>query len=50
MGLRDYEKHFGIVAKRIEGKGELELAFDLRDFEALLLGEGTGKGRENAEG
>ena len=50
VGLKDHEKHFGIVAKRIEGKGELELAFDLRDFEALLLGEGTGKGRENAKG
>lgn len=36
VGLKDYEKRFGIVAKGIEGKGKLELAFDLGDFRELL--------------
>ncbi|HDZ36486.1 MAG TPA: ATP-binding protein [Thermococcus sp.] len=36
VGLEDYEKHFGIIAKRIEGKENLELAFDLRDFENTI--------------
>ena len=36
MGLRDYEEHFGIVAKRIKGKENLGLAFDLEDFEKVF--------------
>ncbi|WP_297523097.1 ATP-binding protein [Thermococcus sp.] len=36
IGLKDYEKHFGIVAKRIEGKENLRLAFDLGDFERVF--------------
>ncbi len=50
VGLKDYEKHFGIVARRIEGKENLGLAFDLRDFEALLLEERTGERKENVKG
>ncbi|WP_457753080.1 ATP-binding protein [Thermococcus sp.] len=41
VGLKDYEKHFGIIAKRIEGKEDLELAFDLRDFKRVLSSEKT---------
>ncbi|WP_456366455.1 ATP-binding protein [Thermococcus sp.] len=36
VGLKDYEKHFGIVAKGIEGKENLGLAFDLKGFERVF--------------
>ncbi|WP_456369051.1 ATP-binding protein [Thermococcus sp.] len=36
IGLKDYEKHFGIVAKGIKGKENLGLAFDLEDFEKVF--------------
>ena len=32
VGLDGWEKHYGIVAKEIEGKEELRLAWDLKDF------------------
>ena len=50
MGLEDYEKHFEIVARSIDGKENLGLVFDLRDFEALLLGKGTGERKGNVKG
>ena len=43
VGLRDYEKHFGIIAKTIGRKEELELAFDLEDFGRLLSSGGLRK-------
>ncbi|NJE46115.1 ATP-binding protein [Thermococcus sp. GR7] len=36
VGLEDYEKHFGVIGKKIEGKENFELAFDLRDFESIF--------------
>ncbi len=36
VGLEDYEKHYGIIAKRIEGKENLGLAFDLGDFDEVF--------------
>ncbi len=36
VGLEDYEKHFGIVAKRIKCKKNLGLAFDLKSFEKVF--------------
>ncbi|QDA30437.1 ATP-binding protein [Thermococcus indicus] len=48
VGLEDYEKHFGIIAKKIEGKENLELAFDLRDFEGIPLSERTGERNEKS--
>ncbi len=51
--LKDYENHFGIVARKIDGKDSLELAFDLRDFETLLMNgerdEETGNIRKREE-
>jgi hypothetical protein len=37
--LEDYEKHYGIVAKKIEGRDKLEntLVFDLGDFDTLTI-------------
>ena len=46
VGLKGYKKHFGIIAKNIEGKENLELAFDLRDFKKILLGERKEKVRD----
>lgn len=40
--LGNYEKHFGVVAKSIEGKEDLKLAFDLRDFKALSTSKRQG--------
>jgi hypothetical protein len=34
--LEGYEKHYGLIAKRIDGKENLGLAFDLGDFESLM--------------
>jgi len=34
--LEGYEKHYGLIAKRIEGKENLGLVFDMRDFESLV--------------
>ncbi|AHL23400.1 hypothetical protein [Thermococcus nautili] len=31
-----YEKHYRLIAKRIEGKENLGLAFDLRDFDEVF--------------
>ena len=40
--LGNYEKHFGVVAKSIEGKEDLKLAFDLRDFKVLSTSKRQG--------
>lgn len=41
VGLSEWEKHHGLVAKRVEGKEELRgkgfLAWDLKDFEAIYV-------------
>ena len=44
MGLDDWEKGYGLVAKRVEEKKELRaknfLVWDLKDFERLIPYEG----------
>jgi len=46
--LGDYEKHFGIVAKSIDEKENLKLAFDLRDFKTIVYLQKTGQYAQSA--